>query len=177
MPTTRGVTKLEANQFGPAYIRRLHSGVSLFKSWLLKREGTTALAGLRRREIDDLLTEFVQWCFDTKINFSVAKQAILGIQKQLHLRFRLPRCWGCARAWAQSLPARHRVPLPYMILKFLFAVAIDQYLLPGGSPLLLPFAVLVRMGFFGLLRPIEMVTCLLPTSRSVRLPGASSRPC
>ena len=70
----------------------------------------------------------------------------------------LPRAWDCLTSWQQKLPSSHRLPLTILLLRVLFIVAISQGL-EDFQPayLLIPGAVLLRVGYFGLLRPRELL--------------------
>ena len=105
-----------------------------------------------------MLTVYIQSCHDSGIKQSIPQHAVLAIQKTLQLRRKLPRCWNSLKAWQLSLPSAHRTPLPLDFLQVLFATALEAYLAGSISPLLLPFAVLIRAGFFALLRPLEIIT-------------------
>jgi len=151
------ITRLEAEQHTRHYRKELARGLAHVRTWLAAQPGGSPLDLTRSapRAVDDLLTNYVQACFDRQVHFSVVKHALLALQKLLRLRHRLPRAWGCLRAWQLRLPAAHRTPMPLDILKAMFAGALDGYLSGLAPLLLLPLAVLIRVAYFGLLRPSE----------------------
>ena len=150
------VTRLETEQHGHHYQTRLAQGLHHFRTWLRHTHAKLDLTRKRRQEVDNILALYVQACHDASVNFSTPKHAVLAVQKMLQLHFKLPRAWGCLRAWKQRIPASHRTPIPLEILQGMFAVALDGYLSGLLSPLLLPLAVLLRVAYFGLLRPGEV---------------------
>ena len=64
--------------------------------------------------------------------------------------------WDCLKTWEMRQPSWSRVPMPILILRTLFA----STLLMALSELTAQwytFEVLIRFGFMGLLRPIELM--------------------
>ena len=103
----------------------------------------------------------------------MVKHAVLSVQSYFrHLRFKLPRAWDCVRSWQATRAFKSRVPISFDVLRYLFAVGLSWALEePGKACWLLPLIVLMRVSFFGLLRPGE--ACRL-VSHDVRFFGAES---
>ena len=70
----------------------------------------------------------------------------------------LPTAWGRVAAWRIKRPLRLRVPLPAPILQALFIQCLVQGFVsdPGRAGLWICMAVCLRIGFYGLLRPVEL---------------------
>ncbi len=150
------LTELEA----APYRRRLGFGLLAFRQWL-REHGPPGvrLARSHRRQLDVALSLFVDFLHRQKLSFDTAKHAVLAVQQLLHLKNRLPRAWGCMKAWRSelpTLPTSHRIPIPLELVKGLFARALDRWLSQLWPALLLPFCVLLRVGSYGLLRPGEL---------------------
>jgi hypothetical protein len=171
-PPTEVLTKLEAGRHGPAYLRRLSYGLAHFRAWLLHSGCPLTFSRHHRKAIDDALATYIQSCFENGVSFAVAKHAVLAVQKQLHLRFKLHRAWTALKAWFVHVAPRHRVPLPMELLKLLFAAGVDAHFRRSLSPLVLILAVLLRVGFFGLLRPGEIFKL---QKKDVRIGQTSAR--
>jgi hypothetical protein len=152
------LTELETGRYSGAYLRRLSLGLSAFRQWL-SEHGPRGflLARSHRRHVDGVLALFVDFCHSSELGFDLAKHAILAVQHMLQLKNHLPRAWNCMKAWKLELPITHRVPLPIEILMALFGFSLDCWLCGAGSSgLFLPMAILLRVAFFGLLRPGEV---------------------
>ena len=107
----------------------------------------------RRRRFDGIYTG----CLRHGSTFQRCKTCFARGAEVLSLRFKLTRAWGILKAWKLRLPSAHRLPLPLNLLQLMFSVALDAHLAGTRSALLLPLAVLMRVGFFGLLRPAELL--------------------
>lgn len=150
------VTQLELEKNSAAYLRRLSAGLGHFRAWLLAQGIAVAFTRQNRRNVDDALAHYVQACFLDKISMALPKHAILAVQKLLDLRRQLPRAWAAFRSWSLRAPAQHRVPVPFEFVQLMFLASLNGFLAGSLSPLALPFAVLLRVAFFGLLRPCEV---------------------
>ena len=151
------LTGLEQGRYSSAYLRRLSAGLACFRQWLgLHGPRGVLITRAHRRHLDGALSLFVDFCHSTGLPFDTAKHGVLAVQRLLHLKGGLPRAWDCLKAWTLELPISHRLPLPLDILKAMFAVCLDLWFACSGPGLLLPLAVLMRVGFFALLRPGEI---------------------
>ena len=102
---------------------------------------------------------FIQHCFEVDVPFWVAKYGLLGLQSTWrHLRGRLGRGWDALRGWALRRPQRSRLPLPLDVLRAMvglsFTLGLRQHRTANAY---LTMSVLLRLGFYGLLRPKEIV--------------------
>ena len=147
-------TALERDRFSPAYSQRLSQGLSHFLRWVAPERYEVVRHPRRRAQLDHVLAEYVQWCHDTGTAFWIPKHAVLALQHKRHGKRVFSRAWTCLWAWRHKLPASHRIPITPIILQAMFAVAINLWL-SGVNGLMLPFAILLRLGFYGLLRPGE----------------------
>jgi hypothetical protein len=117
------------------------------------------LYNLPAEELDDALALFVHHCFDTGIAYSTAVHAVLYAQvRRPRLRKLLPTAWVRIGAWKLQRPIRLRVPLPLPLLQAMFITALQHGFVTdvARAHLWLPFAVCLRLGFFALLRPVEI---------------------
>ena len=147
------LTQLELERHGSAYLKRLSYGLAQFQLWVMTTGVSLVLHRRHRQLIDGLLAQFVQFCFSQQRSLALPKHAVLAVQKLLNLRFALPRAWTALRSWALRAPPRHRTPLPFELLQVFFVMALEAHLRSEGMGLMLPLAVLLRVCFFGLLRP------------------------
>ena len=156
-------TALEERRVGKVYKGRLEAGLDLLFEWLTKSAPRVALS-LPSGKIDFLILDqyvasFVNSCHEEKLSFHLVKHAILGLQTRYrYVRGHLPRSWDCLSAWEDSRPRGHRTPLTLELVRYLFTVAVSWSLEDRArAALLLPLAVLLLVGFEGLLRPGELV--------------------
>eukprot|EP00973_Karenia_brevis_P003500 483612-Karenia_brevis.AAC.1 len=88
-----------------------------------------------------------------------AKHAILGLQYFYpQLRRKLNRPWDALKAWRASTPSSHRVPITSQLVQAMFGIGLDTAF--GSSTASrgkwFCFAILLRLGFYALLRPAEL---------------------
>jgi hypothetical protein len=151
------LTGLEEGRYSAAYRRRLSLGLAAFRQWLAEHgpPGVSVSRGCRR-SLDGALALFVDFCHTSGLSFDVAKHGVLAMQHVLQLKGRLPRAWNCMKAWKMELPISHRIPLPLELLQVLFGLSLDRWFAGPATGLYLPMAVLMRVAFYGLLRPGEV---------------------
>ena len=181
--------KLRWGKYSPIYRRRLLEGATALQKFLagegirqdIIREGKSC-------EIDMVLDPFVHAMHkdEKRSSFSVAKHAVLFVQiLRPRPKKRLQSTWSTLKAWEELKPSEFRMPLPLPLLvaivckSRLFAVnAVDR----KTEGLWYNFAALVMTGFFGLLRPGELLSITakdvsLPHSLSLAAPHAVIRLC
>ena len=144
-------TRLEAQRTSAVYRGRLRRGLALFLSWCLAWGQVDTPPWQDETAMDQLLCNFVNWCKEGRVEFWLAKHAVLSVQtKWRTLRRRIPRAWDCLRSWGGMRSWGNRVPLSERLLKFLFAVCLS-WGLEGGreAGYYICFAVLIRVGFSG----------------------------
>ena len=151
-------TDLELSRYSPAYRRRLADSFEHFRDWIRQHSagGEAQLLRPTAKRMDGLLAAYTQHCFDHNVNFSIPKHAALAAQQIYHLRQKLPRAWNCLWSWKHRLPTQHRLPIPLDFVRAAFTVALNMAFSHRDGGLYLALAVLIRIGFYGLLRPSEM---------------------
>ena len=152
-------TRLEKNRTSRVYRDRLLQGRDLLLRWLF-------LVNLRLTDLvqtplllDASLAEFVNYCQHHKVQLWLVRHSVLYIQTQWrNLRHCLPRAWDCISSWSSELPTSNRKPVPHKMLLALSVVALSWgYEGNQWSRLLIIFSVLVRIGFFSMLRTGELL--------------------
>ena len=156
-------TTLEQQRVSRVYRERLHQGTRLVLSWLVARD-LCVVRKLETNSIDHLLldqwlAEFVNEGFDDSLPFWKVKHGILGLQSRFrHLRGRLLRTWDCIGSWEAKRAHRNRAPVSLHVLNYICAVAFSWALEDANmASRLFPMIVLIRVGFFGMLRPGELL--------------------
>ena len=153
-------TSLERTRSTRTYRHRLATALQQFQYWL-------ASIGIflhdlleSPREIDQYLCDFINQFHHNGGQFWIAKHAALAITNTFrHLRKQIPRAWDCISSWDAQRKHCNRVPLPLELLKGMFLVALS-WAFEQHSPayVLFSFCVLLRTGFFGLLRTGEILS-------------------
>ena len=156
-------TRLERKRLGTAYRRRLTVGLQLVYEFLFSRD-PNLLEDLREDRVnfltlDQLLAEFVNQCHDAGTAFWLVKHRVLGLQTEFrYVRFKLPRTWDSISSWNSERLRRSRTPIDENCILFMSFVALSwAFEEPKLAHLLFPFSVLIRLAFYGLLRPGEML--------------------
>ena len=109
--------------------------------------------------IDELLCDFVQRSYDDGIARGLATAGVLYVQHALKLRHRLPAAWDALRTWATNEPSTNRVPFNEIILEAVCLILLVMGLHEVGHEKRMHFAaaITLRAGFYGLMRPGELV--------------------
>ncbi len=102
-----------------------------------------------------ILAKFAQYCFDQNMRISKARHGLLAVQSRYaHLRGRIGRAWDCIKSWQDQLPLRNRLPISLDIVLAMVVACFNLGREGGaGAAFLVSFSVLLRVGFFGLMRP------------------------
>ena len=112
-------------------------------------------------QVDSTLEKCVNHAFRTGIQFWVAKHAVLYAQfHHPSLRFRLPSAWAALKGWQERKQTRTRLPMHRQILLILFLEGLDKAMTEPNSlkaKAYLLVAVLSRLAFMALLRPVEFL--------------------
>ena len=172
---SRDRTNLEITRISTAHRQRMDDAFAELVRWVAQQnicfsfDTDSPSAPL----VCELLCKFVQWQFDRGGSFYVAKFAVLAAQwRWRSIRGSIRRAWDCIGSWEMRLPRGNRVPLPEVVLKAMFIQCVLVAMAdPRLRSLLLSFAVLLRVAFYGLLRPGEVARAT--TARCIRL--ATSR--
>ena len=109
-------------------------------------------------QVDTALVAFLNDAEASGEQFYLAKHAVLGCQHTWRgLKGKLVRAWDCVSGWQSRRAWSNRVPMSRDILEYLFLTAVNWALADQAcARLLFPFAILLRLGFYGLLRPGEI---------------------
>ena len=153
--------RLRLAKYSKAYKARLVESGSVLVEHL---HGLSVPAG-SKHQIDNLLEQFVSAMYQrrkrSKRALRIAKHAILFVQVlRPRLRSQLRASWSTIKSWEEQEPSRLRAPMPLPILMGLTCLARLRAETCSSSEekeKLLTFSVLVGLGFFGLLRPGELL--------------------
>ena len=168
MPNDRvavdGLVKLRWGRYSLAYRKRLLEGNRSLEGFLTKHDIQLAVVHTgSSKQVDGLLERFVQEMHTKgkKSNLRKAKHAVLFIQIcRPRLRNRLQQTWTALKAWEEQTSSQLRSPLPAALL---VAILCQARRSGWNSPSeknqveWYAFAALIGLGFFGLLRPGELL--------------------
>ena len=88
-----------------------------------------------------------------------SKYVILAVQRFFPQVGVLKRAWRCLTSWQDKIPRRNRVPLPENVMQRMFVEAINLGCLGGDDAhLWFPFAVILRVMYYAILRPVEAIS-------------------
>jgi hypothetical protein len=106
-----------------------------------------------------LLAQYVQHCFDSGIAHWHARYVVVAVQTVgRHLKGHLRRAWDAVAAWHALQPIRSRLPLPLLVAENLALVLARQGCRRhNDGELYWCVAILVRLAFWGLCRPGEVL--------------------
>ena len=155
---------LRRDRYGTAYLQRLTDGYNLFLKFLLYMNiSWSSVAGASARVVDRVLIEFVQWCYDCSLTLGAATHGVLSIQHKLHMKRQLSEAWESIRTWKTEEPPSTRTPFSVYILKAVLLYCMSTGLRYAGRDRALYFGAMIcfRLGFFGLLRPAEIIDLLV----------------
>ena len=155
---------LKLTRFSRAYQNRLERGWTLVCFWAhcLAIDLNATLCNVD--VANEKLESFVQWCYTQHYTYHDVKHALLACQhRYTHLRFRIRSAWDQMCSWSLELSIHNRVPMPLLILR---ALTITSMMTATACDPTSPdrckyciFAVMLQVGFHGLLRPRE-IFCL-----------------
>ena len=155
-------TRLERRRVRKVYLDRMADAYSQFVAWLTARG--VAAVGLEEAplRLDGLLAEFTDSQFSLGAPVWIAKHAGLHLQFwHKTLKGKLGRVWDAIRSWEQIRGSKPRTPITepmvlYAFLRGLEAASMAES--PAVAELWALAAILLRVGFYSLLRPVEMLT-------------------
>jgi len=147
------------DRFGlsPAYSKTLLRGLRSFGLWLSSQDHVPSLEGPLWK-VDEFVLEYVTAAHKGRNKFHVTKHAVLALQLQFpRLRYHMGATWRALRRWETLRPWKPRVPVTEELMFVLFLQALDLGMRASGQVRRLWFslAILIRIGFYGLLRPGE----------------------
>ena len=146
------------HRLGTPYGISLRAGLNLLSGWLQLQPSIPSLESTLWR-VDEFLERFVKEMHQQKKRFYVVRNALLGIHSRFpRLRGELPGAWAALGRWERSRPWKPRIPISKELMLFVFLIALDaaekvEKLYANRWRAL---AVLVRVAFFGLMRPGEV---------------------
>ena len=116
---------------------------------------------------NQLLGDLIHEMHENKVALCHARHTILAVKTaHRNVKGNLGRASDCLKTWQMRQPSWSRVPMPILILRTLFASTLLMALSESTAQWY-TFAVLIRLGFMGLLRPIELMKL---RAEDVRLP-------
>ena len=167
---TLAARDLQATRLSAGYRRHLAAGGVAFGQWCRARGHSMATLSGDSSHMEAALALFVQHVHDKGGPYWIAKHAVLAVQTTFrHLKGHLRRAWDALQSWHLARPVRSRVPIRVELLKGIchFAVLCALNLDTGSYLAWMLFAVCMRTGFYGLMRPKELLNM---TTNCIRVP-------
>ena len=151
-------TPLEKTRTQPVHRLRLRRGLAVFWRFAASVYVDEKLMGTCNAYANLVTANFIQYCYDTKVPFWLAKYGLLGVQTYWQsLKGHIGRGWEALRSWSLQRPSASRVPITFELLRAMSVMAFALGLSSGTEAhLFMMFSILIRVGFFGLLRPVEI---------------------
>jgi hypothetical protein len=169
-PAFRAPRHLRNDRYSQAYRDRLAEGWTFFLRFLrIMAVPLSLMSGASGRAADSLMCEFVQWCYNSSLSLGIATHGLLSVQHRFSLRRQLGEAWESIRTWKVEEPPSYRLPFSPYILQCVLLYFLGAGMRTVGRLRALYFGAMVvcRIGFFGLLRPEELLTL---TVQQVGLP-------
>ena len=178
-PTGAGALKLRWGKYSIAYQRRLLEGGRSLHDFLNREDIDLHLLHRgKARVVDEILERFVRdkHSEDKQSSLRVAKHGVLWVQVlRPRLKQSLQSTWNTLKSWEEQKPAGLRPPMPLPLLCVLVCKARVLAQESGESKTRdawMIFSALLLIGFFGLLRPGELLAlrasdATLPNSLAV----------
>ena len=153
-------TPLELHRVTRAHQSRMEECFDAFSHWCDEHGLTLGQTAPPPDQLAHMLALYIQHCRDTHCRPWRGKYAVLGAQwRWRHVKGRIKRAWNAMAAWQMELPVGNRVPLPHIVLQFLFIKVVELALnQPRCRALLFSFACLLRLGHAALMRPGELAS-------------------
>ena len=152
---------LEASRVSPAHRALLAKGFDELTCWCVQNHVPLPTAyRTSPLEMDELFVSYIKFCHAENRPISQARRAVLGVQHRYrHLVRNLKQSWDVLKTWEMDKPLAMRIPCPEIIAKAIFCVALTKAFVvcPEEAHYWLPFGILVWTGWFGLLRPGEII--------------------
>ena len=164
---------------GPAYRRVLCRALFELREFCISHElPDPAGVGDSPAVANNILTKFIQAEFDAARPPYIAKHAVLGIQTiHRQLKGRLRQSWDAVESWLFERDTSLRVPLDPGVLEALCGLArvlglrcLTERNLAGAFEWLV-LAALLAVGFYAMLRPVELLAI---RSNNVRGPTGAA---
>lgn len=154
------LTPLEHSRVRPEYRKQLKEALWEFLAWCSTHSHSSVLPPHNVQHLNQILCEYLQCLWDASAAPNIGTLTVIAIQTEYpQVRGMLQRPWQAMRAWQLALPISHRIPMPLSLLRFLSVQSFSWGVKAASlSHLLIPFSVLLRLGFWALLRPTELCT-------------------
>jgi hypothetical protein len=153
-----------------AYTLRLNTALSDLNQWclynrLLSYDNDLYAGAPDVQTANSILIRYIQAIFEAGRPLSDATHAVIALQRRYPgLRGHLRRAWDSVLSWKLKTPLQMRAPVTLPILQVLFLTGLCQGLLLGPNHEAafkwVAGAILLRVAFFGLLRPVEVCSLL-----------------
>ena len=173
-PKAPRALNLQRDRLSLGYRRRLQVAVHMLESWA-NSNGFNLRGSIKSvKLINELLVSYCQFCYDSGKAYWVALYAVLGIQTIARaLKGQLRAAFDSLQTWKLSMPIHSRLPLRHEIVVALshYSIMAALSLDTGRAEVWLLFAGVLRLFFFGLLRPKEFLSL---DRKDVRLPSAGA---
>jgi len=152
---------LQRDRLTAGYRARLGRAFYMFSCWHYGRSGRS-VSGLLHdvAALNGALVEFAQACYDSGKAEWLPRYAILFCQTQNRsLKGMLKPAWDSIAAWKTIEPSQMRLPMRLEVVRALayFGILAGLMLEPSRYWEWLSFGICLRVGFFGLLRPGELL--------------------
>ena len=150
-------TLIERQRVTQLHRNRLRTCLVAFQLWVQSVYPSIADWWESVEGTNQLLCEYINSCHEMGTAQWRGRYAIVAVQtKWRGLKGKLGRAWDAMKSWQMTRLVVSRTPVTLSIVKVLFATALSWALEdPREARWLIPFAVLIRVMFFGLLRPGE----------------------
>ena len=160
---------LETNRLSRPYRRQLKKARAWLRVWEIQKRIDLSTV-TEPESLDSLLAAFVQDSRESAMAFWIPKLAVLHLQwLKPSLRRRLPRTWNCLKTWYQENVWAPRVPVTQIVMLNWFLTALDlvPYANARQAQLLVRGAILLRLGFYTMMRPGELLALMAKDFRCV----------
>ena len=148
-------TKLEVGRTSEVYRKRVEVAWERFNHWIAGQAEARLKWWLDEELVDQLLCDYINLLRDSHSGkLWLARHTVAAAQlKHRALKGRLKRAWDCVSAWQLETPLRSRIPMPLVLLQAAFLFALDwAFSEPKLARYLIPLALVMRIGWFGMLR-------------------------
>ena len=154
-------TKLERTRLTAVYLKRLRDSRRTLDTWDSGSGVCTASLLELPQLLDDHLARFVCACFERGTPSYIPRHAVLHVlYEHPHLRRQLPRTWDSFKSWHQLEAWKPRVPFTEDLADHVFLCAVELSMSLRGQDryCAVLLGALIRIGFYGLLRPGEFLS-------------------
>lgn len=159
-----GADRLRWGKYSSAYRGRLSEGGKALQTFLAEAGiSWDSFSREKSRVVDELLEQFVKTKHSQRSRSSLrlAKHAVLAVQIiRPRLRHRLQAAWNAIKSWEEQRPSNFRAPVPLTLLMTIVCRAMllsEEADRSAEVHRWRSFGALVLVGFFGLLRPGELL--------------------